>query len=127
MSDRITRGVRVTVAPQFHPERSRPERREWFFSYTVTIENHGDKPVQLVSRHWVITNGTGHQEHVRGPGVVGETPRLLPGQGFTYTSFCPLDSALGSMHGEFQMTLDDGGTFDAIVDPFPLADADSLN
>lgn len=127
MSDRTTRGVRVAVTPQYHPERSRPERREWFFSYTVTIENHGDAPVQLLSRHWVITNGTGHQEHVRGPGVVGETPRLLPGQGFTYTSFCPLDSPLGSMHGEFQMTLDDGTRFDAIIDPFPLEDESSLN
>ena len=127
MSERTTRGVRVAVEARFHPERSEPQRREWFFSYAVTIENHGDAPVQLLTRHWVITNADGHERHVRGPGVVGETPRLVPGQGFTYTSFCPLDSPLGSMHGEFEMRLDDGSRFDAVIDPFTLEDPSSVN
>jgi ApaG protein len=127
MSERTTDGVRVQVDPRFHPDKSDPAHRYWFFSYTVTIENRGREPVQLVSRHWRITDATGHVEHVRGPGVVGETPRLEPGEGFVYTSFCPLPTPLGAMEGEYHMRRDDGTMFDAVIDAFALEDPESIN
>lgn len=122
MSDTVTRGVRIQVVPRYHPERSDPARRYWFFSYTIRIRNEGDQQVQLLSRHWIITDATGREQEVRGPGVVGETPVLEPGDSFTYTSFCPLDTSLGSMHGSFRMQRDDGEEFDAKIDPFVLED-----
>ncbi len=127
MSDATTEGIRIHVQPRFHPERSDPTENHWFFSYTVTIENHGAAAAQLVSRHWVITDATGKTRHVRGPGVVSETPRLEPGQAFRYTSFCPMPTSLGSMHGEYQMVRDDGLSFEAEVAPFVLEDPSTMN
>ncbi|MBA2321416.1 MAG: Co2+/Mg2+ efflux protein ApaG [Deltaproteobacteria bacterium] len=127
MSDCTTRGVRIQVAPAFHPERSDPGRQQWFFSYTVTVSNVGAAPVRLVSRHWIITDGSGHVEHVRGPGVVGEQPRLEPGASFEYTSFCHLPTPFGGMHGSYGMVRDDGERFDAQIDPFVLEDPSQVN
>lgn len=127
MSDTTTRGVRVQVSPRYHPERSDPANRYWFFSYRVQIENVGDEPVQLLTRHWVITDASGHVEHVRGPGVVGEQPRLERGEAFEYVSACPLPTSLGSMHGTYQMLTDAGESFDAEIAPFTLADPLELN
>ncbi len=127
MSDRLTQGVRIQVAPRYHPDRSDPVRSHWFFSYTVQISNEGERSVRLLSRHWIITDGFGNVEHVRGPGVVGETPVLEPGQAFQYTSFCPLPTSLGSMHGSFRMLDVDGEEFDAMIDPFVLEDPDTVN
>ncbi|MFT4624735.1 MAG: ApaG protein [Myxococcota bacterium] len=127
MSEAISQGVRVHVQPRFHPERSDPAESYWFFSYTVTIENTGVDPVQLIDRHWVITDASGEERHVRGPGVVGEQPELAPGQSFRYTSFCPLKTSLGAMHGTFGMLNADGDRFDAAVAPFSLADPATLN
>ncbi len=127
MSDRLTQGVRIQVAPRYHPDRSDPVRSHWFFSYTVQISNEGERSVRLLSRHWIITDGFGNVEHVRGPGVVGETPILEPGQAFQYTSFCPLPTSLGSMHGSFRMLDIDGEEFDAMIDPFVLEDPDTVN
>lgn len=126
-SDMTTRGVRVRVAPEYHPDRSDPRAQRWFFSYTVHIVNHGEETVQLVSRHWVITDANGHVEHVRGPGVVGQTPTLRPGEAFEYTSACPLPTSMGSMHGTYQMRTVEGDEFDAEIAPFVLADPDTLN
>lgn len=128
-SSATTHGVRVQVESAYLPERSDPSRNHWFFTYRVTIENHGPEVVQLVSRHWIIENGHGHIEHVRGPGVVGETPRLAPGQRFTYQSFCPLDTPIGSMRGTYQMIFPErpGDGFDATIAPFTLACPTSLN
>ena len=120
-----TAGIAVDVESRFHPERS--DRTTWFFSYTVTITNHADRPWRLVSRHWVITDANGHIEHVRGPGVVGEQPRLLPGEAFEYTSACPLPTSIGAMQGTYTMIADDGATFDAEIAPFSLDDPESLN
>jgi ApaG protein len=122
-----TRGVEVEVESRYHPERSDPGGGQWFFSYTVRITNHGKRTVQLVSRHWVITDGNGHVEHVRGPGVVGEQPVLAPGGSFEYTSACPLPTSLGSMAGTYQMVEEGGGQFDAEIAAFSLADPASLN
>lgn len=127
MSTATTRGLTVDVEPRYHPERSDPSRRQWFFSYTVTVANAGSQPVQLLRRHWVITTADGREQHVRGPGVVGEQPRLEPGERFTYTSFCPLDTSLGAMHGSYEMAYDDGTTFEAAIAPFTLAEPGSLN
>jgi ApaG protein len=129
MSVATTRGVRVEVAAQWLPERSNPAKNQWFFTYRVRLVNMGEETVQLVSRHWLIENGHGRIEEVRGPGVVGETPILDPGQSFTYQSFCPLDTPIGSMRGTYQMRVigRDGDTFDAEIAPFTLACPSALN
>lgn len=121
MSDTRTQGVRVGATAFFLPEQSEPEERKYLFGYTIVIANEGDSPVQLVSRHWLIIDGEGRREEVRGPGVVGETPRLEPGQAFKYQSFCPLRTPWGTMEGTYQMRRDDGETFDAQIGRFFLA------
>ena len=128
MSDTTTRGVRVQVRPRFVPEQSDPDNSQWLFAYHITIRNDGEKTVQLISRHWVITNGEGKVEEVRGPGVVGYQPVLRPGEEFEYTSGCPLTTPVGTMHGEFNMVVQDSGEkFDARIEPFRLAVPRVLN
>jgi ApaG protein len=102
-SEAITRNIRVRVQSQYDPSRSSPQQSRWFFLYTVKITNEGPDTVQLMSRHWVITDGMGKVEEVIGPGVVGNQPVLAPGQSFEYTSGCPLTTPFGSMHGTYQM------------------------
>lgn len=119
-SEAITRGIRVRVDPQFDPGRSKPEASHWFFLYTVTIENLADETVQLLTRHWIITDGNGEVEEVRGPGVVGEQPVLEPGESFQYTSGCPLTTDVGKMEGTYQMINTAGETFDIEIAPFTL-------
>jgi ApaG protein len=120
MSTAVTDGIRVEVKSDYRPERSEPGRRRWLFTYTVTISNEGTSAAQLMTRHWVIVDGTGHREEVRGDGVVGHQPRLEPGQSFEYTSFCVLQTSHGSMRGSYQMVRDDGARFDATIAPFAL-------
>ncbi len=121
MSDTVTRGVRVRVVSQFQPEHSDPSEPRWFFTYQVHIENVGDDTVTLRTRHWIITDGEGRTEEVRGPGVVGAQPTLAPGQGFRYTSACPLPTPVGTMHGSYRFEASDGSEFDAAIAPFSLA------
>lgn len=121
-SEAVTRGVRVHVKSQFSPERSSPAARQWFFLYTVTITNEGTETVQLLTRHWIITDGDGQVEEVRGPGVVGQQPVLRPGESFTYTSGCPLSTAIGTMEGTYQMVTPDGDAFDAEIAAFILSE-----
>ena len=128
MSDTTTRGVRILVRPRFIPEQSDPDNGQWLFAYHITIRNTGEQTVQLISRHWVITNGEGKVEEVRGPGVVGYQPVLKPGEEFEYTSGCPLTTPVGTMHGEFNMVVPDSGEkFDAKIEPFRLAVPKALN
>jgi ApaG protein len=127
MSDATTRGVRVQVQSAYVAERSSPRESQYFFAYRIRITNVGEETVQLLSRHWVITDGDGNVEHVQGPGVVGEQPVLSPGQAFEYTSFCPLPTPIGSMHGTYQMVTASGGSFDATITPFSLAVPSALN
>jgi len=127
MSDATTRGVRVQVKSAYIPERSSPKECRYFFAYKVRISNVGEDTVQLVSRQWIITDQDGDVETVRGPGVVGEQPVLAPGQSFEYTSFCPLTTPIGSMHGSYQMVSASGETFDAEIAPFSLAVPTALN
>jgi ApaG protein len=121
MSDTTTRGIRIKVQAFYVPDRSAPAEDYYFFAYTVTISNGGDMPAQLVSREWVITDADGHIETVKGPGVIGQQPRLSPGESFEYTSFCPLTTTMGTMHGCYTMRMDDGNSFDAEIAPFTLA------
>jgi ApaG protein len=127
MSDAITRGVRVRVESRYVPERSSPPQGYYFFAYRIQISNEGEETVQLVSRRWTITDAHGRVEHVAGPGVVGEQPVLAPGQAFEYTSFCPLPTPIGSMHGTYQMVTPSGFQFDAEIAAFSLAVPTALN
>jgi ApaG protein len=119
--------VEITVKPNYVPERSNPVRSYYFFSYHITILNRGDRQVQLLSRYWHITDGQGNTEDVHGPGVIGEQPKLLPGEIFEYTSFCPLPTPMGFMEGSFRMIDDTGNEFDAIIKPFRLVAPQVLN
>lgn len=127
MSDTTTRGVRVEVRTAYVPERSAPQESRYFFAYRIRISNVGEETVQLLSRHWVISDGEGNEEHVRGPGVVGEQPVLEPDRSFEYTSFCPLPTPIGSMRGTYRMVTAGGSAFDAEIAPFPLAVPAALN
>ena len=121
-SEAVTRGVRVFVQAEYAPERSRPAQNEWFFLYSVKISNESPEPVQLVTRHWVITDGTGRVEEVRGPGVVGQQPTLKPGESFEYTSGCRLRTATGTMQGSYFCVAEDGERFEVDVPLFVLDD-----
>src|SRR6476646_8227927 len=111
-SEAVTRGIKVRVESEYAPERSQPAQNQWFFRYTITITNEGTETAQLITRHWIITDGTGHVEEVRGPGVVGQQPVLAPGESFTYTSGCPLTTPFGMMEGTYQMVNRAGEFFD---------------
>jgi ApaG protein len=126
-STAVTRGIRVEVNAHYVPERSRPSESHWFFAYHIRISNEGSEPVQLVSRHWIITNANDEVEEVRGPGVVGQEPHLGPGEQFEYTSFCPLDTPFGSMRGTYQMVSGSGEQFDAEIATFALVEPFSVN
>lgn len=115
-----TRGVRVVVHPEFIPEQSDPKARQFLFSYRIRITNANPAPAKLLSRHWVIVDAHGEREEVRGPGVVGQQPRLDPGQTFEYSSFCQLRTAWGTMEGDYQFQRDDGSIFDVAVARFYL-------
>lgn len=121
-SEATTRGVHVSVVSEYAPDRSRPTDQQWFFLYTITIANQSDETVQLLSRHWIITDATGKVEEVRGPGVVGQQPVLTPGESFTYTSGCPLGTAFGTMEGTYQMVTRGGEGFEARIAPFTLSE-----
>ena len=113
----------ITVAAQtfYLEEQSNPDRDRYVFAYTILIQNQGNIPAKLLSRHWIITDANGKVEEVRGEGVVGEQPYLRPGEGFQYTSGAILETAVGSMKGSYQMLADDGVTFDADIPPFVLS------
>lgn len=126
-SEAVTRNIRVSVEARYSPEHSEPVRQEWFFLYTVQITNQGSSTVQLMNRHWVITNATGDVEEVRGPGVVGRQPVLRAGESFEYTSGCPLKSPFGSMRGTYEMVTEDGETFLAEIAAFALSEPSMLH
>lgn len=119
--------IRVSVTSCFVPERSNPSQDYYLYAYTVVITNEGSLPCQLLSRYWIITDSTGHEEHVQGPGVVGEQPHLGPGQTFIYTSACPLHTPVGSMRGAYQMVNSAGRHFEAQIPAFALARRQDIN
>jgi len=115
-----TRAIHVTVEPQYLPDQSEPAKSQYVWSYTVRIENQGDVAVQLRSRHWKITDGLGRLQEVKGPGVVGKTPLLRPGEMFEYTSGTPLSTPSGIMGGTYQMVDEAGVKFDIEIPTFSL-------
>lgn len=117
---RPTRGLRVSVRPEYLPEHSDADAARFVFGYHIHIHNDGAEPVTLVSRHWIIVDGDGDRHEVEGDGVVGHQPRLEPGQSFEYASYCPLETRWGTMEGVYHMRLDDGSMFDATVARFFL-------
>jgi ApaG protein len=125
-SEATTRGIRVQVEARHAPEHSVPGR-QWFFLYTILISNEGEDTVQLLSRHWIITDATGRTEEVRGEGVVGEQPVLSPGDSFEYTSGCPLTTPFGEMRGTYQMVAERGGSFDVEIAPFLLREPGAIH
>lgn len=120
MYEAITRDIRVRVTPAYMEDQSTPDENYFFWMYTVVIENDGDQPVQLRSRVWHITDAEGNTEQVRGPGVVGQTPIIPPGESFTYTSGCPLRTPQGIMVGSYQMVNDEGDIFNVAIPAFSL-------
>lgn len=110
----------VAVETAYIAEQSDVEQNRYVFSYTITITNTGNISAQLISRHWVITDATGSIQEVRGLGVVGTQPLLKPGEHFQYTSGSVLNTPVGTMHGSYHMTAEDGTQFDALIAPFTL-------
>jgi ApaG protein len=126
-SSATTRQVTIDVRSSYVPERSDPAGEQWLFAYWVRISNRGAETVQLISRHWVITDAHGEVEEVRGLGVIGQQPILAPGESFEYTSFCPLTTPFGTMHGTYQMETSSGEQFDAEIAAFTLAEPSAVN
>jgi ApaG protein len=118
--ERETRSIHVAVKPAYLDDQSDPDERRFVWSYTVTIENRGNEPVQLISRYWNITDGLGRIEEREGPGVVGAQPVIAPGETFEYTSGCPLPTASGLMSGRYQMKAASGEDFEAEIPLFLL-------
>ena len=119
--------VRVSVESAYLDSESEPDQNRYVFTYTITIINQGSIPARLLSRHWIITDSNGMTQEVRGDGVVGEQPYLTPDEGFRYTSGTVLDTPIGSMQGSYRMRADDGTEFNAVVEPFSLADPKMLH
>lgn len=118
--EKVTAGIRVRVEPRYVPDQSAPAEGLYFWAYTVDIANLGARTVQLVARHWRITDANGRMQEVRGPGVVGEQPVLQPGTSFEYTSGCPLPTTSGIMVGTYQMVTAEGESFAVDIPAFSL-------
>jgi len=116
----LTRSILVRVQPSYSPEDSDPDESRYIWGYVVEIENHGEETVQLISRHWIITDARNRVEEVRGDGVVGEQPTLGPREAFRYNSMCPLTTSSGAMRGSYQLVTADGEAFDAAIPEFSL-------
>lgn len=127
MSQTTTNGIKINVEPEYLPRRSDPTKPVFCFAYHITITNESNEKMQLVSRYWNITDSNGNTEEIRGPGVVGKTPSLGLGESFKYTSFCPLPTEFGVMHGSFKMISKNGNSFNAKIKPFKLAIPFSIN
>lgn len=113
--------IDVSVVTRFLKEQSDPENDRFAFAYTITVQNNGTVPAKLMSRHWLITNGDGHVEEVKGAGVIGQQPLIEPGQSHTYSSGAVISTKVGTMQGSYQMFAEDGKRFDAVIKPFRLA------
>ena len=119
--------IDVQVQPTYIAEQSDPANDHYVFSYTVTIRNNGSAPAKLLTRHWIITDGDGKVQEVKGDGVVGEQPHLQPGEGYQYTSGTFMSTPFGTMHGSYQMISDEGEKFNAEIPAFQLAVPNTLH
>ena len=115
------KGFHINVETRFVASESDPSEPRYVFAYTITIANRGGEPAQLLNRYWLITDGDGHQKEVRGPGVVGNQPRIAPGEAFRYTSACVLETEVGVMQGHYEFVDADGASFEVPIDAFSLA------
>ncbi len=115
-----THGIEITAEPIYLADQSAPQQGRWFWAYTITITNHSDEPVQLLSRHWRITDGHGRLHEVRGEGVIGEQPLIEPGGSFSYTSGCPLETPEGIMVGDYTMVKPNGEMISVAIPAFSL-------
>ena len=122
MFEATTLNIKIEVEPSYIEEQSEPMRSYYFFSYRVRISNNSKRRVQLVSRHWIITDGFGQVEEVVGPGVIGQQPTLQPGESFEYASFCPLTTPTGSMEGSYIMSDEKGGRLEVKIPLFVLCE-----
>ena len=127
MAESKNHEVAVSAQTQYLPDQSDESASRYVFAYTITIRNAGSVAAQLISRHWIITTADGETEEVQGAGVVGEQPVLSPGEQFEYTSFCPLKTNVGTMHGSYTMVTPSGEVFQARIAPFTLAVPHALN
>ncbi|WP_445400707.1 Co2+/Mg2+ efflux protein ApaG [Zobellella sp. An-6] len=119
--------IHITTRPQYLADRSAPDEQHYVFAYTITIRNDGDERVQLMSRRWLITDANGKKVEVEGSGVVGEQPRIAPGEEYTYTSGVSLETPVGVMEGSYTMVLDDGRELQAPIAAFRLAVPNLIN
>lgn len=119
--------IDVSVVTRYLAEQSQPEQNRFAFAYTVTVSNKGELPAKLLSRHWVITDGDGRVQEVRGAGVIGQQPLIEAGASHTYSSGTVMTTRVGIMQGSYQMLADDGKRFDAVIAPFRLAVPGSLH
>ena len=122
-----SKSVSVEVSPNYLPSRSDLSKPIFFFAYSIKIKNFSGETIQIRSRYWNITDGNGNVEEIRGPGVVGKQPFIKSGDEFEYTSYCPLPTNFGVMHGHFEMVGDNGKKFKAKIDPFRLSIPHSVN
>ena len=113
--------IKIDVATNYIVEQSEPDVGRYVFAYTITIENLGDLPARLLSRHWVITDANGKVQEVKGDGVVGQQPHLNPGETCRYSSGAVLETPVGAMQGSYRMKADNGTHFEAPIPPFTLA------
>ena len=113
--------ITVAVKSAYLADQSDPSRNQFVFAYTITITNAGAISAQLISRHWIITDSEHQVQEIKGPGVVGQQPKLQPGESFEYTSGTSLPTAVGTMRGTYQMIAEDGRTFDADIPLFTLS------
>ncbi len=123
----MNENVEVSVRCEFRPESSKPDAKRYAFAYHITISNRGPEHAQLISRHWIITDGNQRREEVRGLGVVGEQPRIPPGQAYQYSSGAVLETAVGTMEGSYRMVRDDGREFSVPIPAFRLAVPHAVN
>jgi ApaG protein len=119
--------IDISVQTQYLQEQSDPAKNRYAFSYTIGIQNLGDEPVKLLSRHWIITDDNNQIEEVKGPGVVGLQPLIQPGQKFVYTSGAVLATQFGTMQGSYEMLKPDGSRFDAPIPAFLLSRPHSVH
>lgn len=127
MTDMLANQIDIEIETHYIDEQSIPDENRFVFAYTITIRNNGEQPAKLLSRHWIITDGDGNTQEVRGEGVVGEQPHIGPGDYFRYTSGTVLETPVGTMQGSYQMLADDGSEFDATIPVFTLSQPHTLH